>query len=205
MDKSSTEYEGQGHWSDYEESEEISVHLPDTDNESNDSEILPRKRKRARRLRSDDSEPSGIADTSSEEWIWKEIDNVPEIKKITGTPGVNPLIMQKLGANPKSLEVFEEVLNMNFWEILSTETNRYAEQEIKKEQCPSKKIYVEWFPVTVKEMKAYFVLCIIMSQIKKIRCKNVLVEKANSTYANICTDHVSQKVLSYITLPTFCR
>ena len=43
-------------------------------------------------------------------------------KKFTGTPGVNPLIMQKLGADPKSLEVFEEVLNMNFWEILSTET-----------------------------------------------------------------------------------
>ena len=205
MDKSSTEYEGQNHWSDYEESEKISVHLPDTDNESNDSEILPRKRKCARRLISDDSEPSGIADTSSEEWIWKEIDNVPEIKKFTGTPGVNPLIMQKLGANPKSLEVFEEVLNINFWEILSTETNRYAEQEIKKEQCPSKKIDVEWFPVTVEEMKAYFALCIIMSQIKKIRCKNVLVEKANSTYANICTDYVSQKVLSYITLLTFCR
>lgn len=134
MDKSSTEYEGQGHWSDYEESEEISVHLPDTDNESNDSEILPRKRKRARRLISDDSEPSGIADTSSEEWIWKEIDNVPEIKKITGTPGVNPLIMQKLGANPKSLEVFEEVLNMNFWEILSTETNRYKERTVSKQE-----------------------------------------------------------------------
>ena len=60
---------------------EISVHLPATDNESNDSEILPRMRKRARRPISDDSEPSEIADTSSEEWIWKEIDNVPEIKK----------------------------------------------------------------------------------------------------------------------------
>ena len=48
---------------------EISVHLPATDNESNDSEILPRMRKRARRPISDDSEPSEIADTSSEEWI----------------------------------------------------------------------------------------------------------------------------------------
>ena len=45
MDKSSTEYEGQGHWSDYEESEEISVHLPDTDNKSNDSEILQKEAK----------------------------------------------------------------------------------------------------------------------------------------------------------------
>ncbi|GFT52704.1 ATP-dependent RNA helicase A [Nephila pilipes] len=126
VDKSSADYEGQGGWSDYEESEEINISLDD--------------------------------------WIWKEIDNVPEIKTITGMPGVNPLTMQKLGANLKSLEVFEEVLNMNFWEILSTETNRCAEQEIKKEHCPSKKIDVEWFPVTVDEMKAYFTLC-IMSQI----------------------------------------
>ncbi|GFT91369.1 uncharacterized protein NPIL_238201 [Nephila pilipes] len=41
-------------------------------------------------------------------------------------PSVNPLIMQKLDANPKLLEVFEEVLNMNFWEILSKENNRLA-------------------------------------------------------------------------------
>ena len=41
------EYEDQDDWSDYEESEGIRVHLPDIDNESNDSEILPRKRKRA--------------------------------------------------------------------------------------------------------------------------------------------------------------
>ncbi|GFX46119.1 hypothetical protein TNCV_2094351 [Trichonephila clavipes] len=48
--------------------EEISIYLPDTDNESNDSEILLRKWKHARQLTSDDSEPSGIADTSSDEW-----------------------------------------------------------------------------------------------------------------------------------------
>ena len=46
-EESSTEYKDQGDWSVYEESEEISVHLPNTENESNDSEILPRKRKRA--------------------------------------------------------------------------------------------------------------------------------------------------------------
>ena len=48
MDKSSTEYEGQGDCNDYEESEELNVHLLETDtrNESNDSEILPRKQKR---------------------------------------------------------------------------------------------------------------------------------------------------------------
>ena len=40
MDKSSTEYKGQGY---YEGSEEVSVHLPDTDIESNNSEIFPNK------------------------------------------------------------------------------------------------------------------------------------------------------------------
>ena len=45
MDKNSTEQEDQGDWSDCEKSEQISLHLSDTDNESNDFEILPRKRK----------------------------------------------------------------------------------------------------------------------------------------------------------------
>ena len=47
MDKSGTEYKDQSDWSDYEESEEVSVPLSDTHNESNNSEILPRKRKQA--------------------------------------------------------------------------------------------------------------------------------------------------------------
>ncbi|GBN65661.1 hypothetical protein AVEN_177884-1 [Araneus ventricosus] len=96
MDKSSADYEDQGDWRDSEELEEISIHLPDTDNETNDSEILPRNQKHTRRLISDSSTCSGVVDTSSEEWIWKEIDNVPEIKKFTGVPGVNALILRKL-------------------------------------------------------------------------------------------------------------
>ena len=35
-------------WRDYKEPEEISIRLLDTDNERNDSEIFPRKRKHAR-------------------------------------------------------------------------------------------------------------------------------------------------------------
>ena len=77
MDKSNANYEGQGDWNNYEKSEEISIHL--YDNESNDSEILFRHWKRAMLLISDDNESSGIKDTLSEEWIWKEIDNVSEI------------------------------------------------------------------------------------------------------------------------------
>ncbi|GBM36017.1 hypothetical protein AVEN_78110-1 [Araneus ventricosus] len=45
MDKSSEDCEDQGDWRDSEESEEISIHLPDTDNETKDNEILPRRRK----------------------------------------------------------------------------------------------------------------------------------------------------------------
>ena len=47
--------------------------------------------------------------------------------------------MQKLGANPKSLQGFEEVSDVNFWEILSTETNRFVKQEIKKRRRRRKK------------------------------------------------------------------
>ena len=73
MDKSSGENEDND-WSDYEELKEISIDLPNTDNESSASEVLPRKRKRATRLMSNNNEPSGIANSSLEEWIWKEID-----------------------------------------------------------------------------------------------------------------------------------
>ena len=39
--------------------------------------------------------------------------------------------------------------------------------KIKREHFPNKKIDVEWFPVTVDEIKAHFTLCIIVSQVKK--------------------------------------
>ena len=42
MGKSSTNYEGQGDWSDYEESDEVIIHLCDSHNESR---ILPKKAK----------------------------------------------------------------------------------------------------------------------------------------------------------------
>ena len=57
---------------------------------------------------------------------------MPEIEKITRIPGDNPLIMQKIGGNLKSLDLFEEVFTMNFWKILIAETNRHVEQKIKK-------------------------------------------------------------------------
>lgn len=40
MDKNSADYEDQGDWSDYEKSEEINIHLLDTNNENNISKIL---------------------------------------------------------------------------------------------------------------------------------------------------------------------
>ncbi|GFS69596.1 hypothetical protein NPIL_186001 [Nephila pilipes] len=85
MYKSSADYEGQMVVAiKKNQKKKKSVHLSDTDNESDDSDL------------------SGIADTSLEEWIWKEIYNVPEIKKNTECP----LIMQELGAKRKSLQVF---------------------------------------------------------------------------------------------------
>ena len=81
MGKSSTNYEGQGDWSDYEESDEVIIHLCDSHNESNESRMLPKKRKHTRRQISDNSESSRLTDTSSKEWIWKKIDHVAEIKK----------------------------------------------------------------------------------------------------------------------------
>ncbi|KAG8239904.1 hypothetical protein J437_LFUL019476 [Ladona fulva] len=123
---------------------------------SDNSNVVPRVRKHAQRLSSSSSAPSEGDEASAsasafrEEWVWEEKDNVPELKRFTEISGV-----------------FEEVLSDDFWEMLSTETNRYAKQVVENEQYKEKQIDKTWFDVNTDEMKAYFALCIIMSQVKK--------------------------------------
>lgn len=101
------------------------------------------------------------------EWVWKSEDNVPQIKPFTAHPGINDLVLERLGLNPTPLKFFEEVFDIEFWQMLTDETNRYAEQVINNEYGEPKKIDEKWFAVTVDEMKAYIALSIIMTQVKK--------------------------------------
>ncbi|KAG4074871.1 hypothetical protein HA402_009296 [Bradysia odoriphaga] len=75
----------------------------------------------------------------------------------------------RLGENFTVLQMFEEFFDVSFWETITTETNRYAQQVNDGKSSKKKKIDEKWVPVTVDEMKTYMALSIIMSQVKKQR------------------------------------
>jgi len=130
----------------------------DASNSSEASNVGQSVRKRARPISSsEDSE-------EEEEWNWKERENIVDIKQFTATAGINCLVLRRLGTNATPLCVFKEVLCDDFYEIIVRETNRYATQRSREEHT---KIKEQWYPVTKDEVRAYFALCIIMSQIKK--------------------------------------
>ncbi|XP_015436675.1 PREDICTED: piggyBac transposable element-derived protein 4-like [Dufourea novaeangliae] len=130
----------------------------DASNSSEASSIQQNVRKRARPISS--SEDSDTED----EWNWKEEENIVNIKQFTATSGINCLVSRRLGINATTLCVFKEVLCDDFFEIIVRETNRYAAQMKMVEVTKMKE---EWCPLTNDEVRAYFALCIIMSQIKK--------------------------------------
>ena len=143
----------------------------DSDSDSEDSITVSRKRKLAKRLSSSDSAVVDTSSNSFEEWIWEDKDNIPEISQFSEVPGINPCTLRKLGNNPDALSVLQEVLQNDFWDMLSKETNLYAEQVQENQQHNKTKLLKEWFPVTPYEIRGFFALSVIMSQVKKPQMK----------------------------------
>ncbi|XP_015598511.1 piggyBac transposable element-derived protein 4-like [Cephus cinctus] len=138
-----------------------SVHTLDysSDSSSEASLVLQNVRKRARPISSSDD-----SDVADDGWNWTEEENIVNIKQFTETPGINPLVLRTLGANSTPLCVLKQILSDDFFQMIVTETNRYAAQMNMQRNTKMSK---DWFPVTSDEIKAYFSLCIIMSQVKK--------------------------------------
>lgn len=145
-------------WSDFEDSDLEESDCQDSDSDSSFDAAPPIPTKKSKRSSKQDN---------TTEWIWQKQDNSPQIKTFTANPGINKTILNRLGATPTAREMFEEFFDDVFWQTLTTETNRYAQQIIDGPQAEKKKIDENWYPVTVDEMKAYMALSIIMSQVKK--------------------------------------
>lgn len=159
-DESDYSYVSENDSSEYSSEDSSEDGSEDSSDESSDSEAseeyIPAKRPK---LKSNAKNGS--------EWIWTKKDNVPQIKPFKAIPGIKNPVLHRLGSNPSPLNFFEEVFDKHFWQTLTTETNRYADQVIKGDSAKKKKIDDAWYPVTVDEMKAYIALSIIMTQVKK--------------------------------------
>ncbi|XP_033361397.1 piggyBac transposable element-derived protein 4-like [Bombus vosnesenskii] len=116
--------------------EDTKVLNEDSDNESSDSDVIIPVAKRVR------------------------------FRKYSDHHGIKASFLNNVNDNPRILNLFFITFDNKFWEILVTETNRFADQTIHDEL---KKRYVDdtWYPVTLDEIKAYYALCILMDQVKK--------------------------------------
>ncbi|KAK2578604.1 hypothetical protein KPH14_012223 [Odynerus spinipes] len=150
-------------------------------NESDSSDDICRVRRKCTRLVIDDTSDD---DQLPESWPWKEIRNSPKIWDYTMTPGLTEGALCQLGGNGGEFDIFNLIFDDIFWNNIVTETNQYADQ-IRENPHRTRDIDDAWFPVDSTEMKRYFALTIIMSQVKKTKNPNELVEEGCYRNAHI--------------------
>lgn len=129
----------------------------DSESESNDEENIagPSQQKRTKQ--------------DENKWVWVTRDNNPVIHPFTENTGVSEYLFHKFAAeSPSELSVFLEYMNPLF-AVIATETNNYARKQLSDESRKKKSDDDKWFDTTEDEMKAYFALCILMSQVRKSR------------------------------------
>lgn len=98
-----------------------------------------------------------------ENWRWEEDDSVEKIVEhpFSGQPGIKRSIELQVGANPSALGMFNALLGEEIWGIIALHTNAFAIEKQRSHPDPS------WHETTPGEMKAYFAMCVLMSQVKK--------------------------------------
>jgi hypothetical protein len=59
---------------------------------------------------------------------WTPIENNPTIWKCTESSEVSGIVMQNIGDEMSVYDVFHQFIGNDFWEMISRETNKYAQQ-----------------------------------------------------------------------------
>jgi hypothetical protein len=114
--------------------------------------VGPTQQKRVRKEKSD--------------WIWRNTENHPTVHNFSADNGVCKQLFTKYAANPVSeLLLFLDFMSPLFAAI-SQETNDYAQKQLSNQKRKDDDL---WFDTTEDEIKAYFSMCILMSQVRKRR------------------------------------
>jgi hypothetical protein len=160
--------------SDFEDSEEcLETLLRNRDsvftfqNDTNDDIFSPVKKRFRRSFIEDESEDENLSfEILPVQWDWKESDNDSKIWEYTKTSRIKGDFFGVDRFEQNEIDFFNLFFDNSFWDLIVTETNRFAEQTI---NCldTKKKMDENWEPIDLNELKVYFALCIIMAQVKK--------------------------------------
>jgi Transposase IS4 len=117
----------------------------------------------------DDVSVINIKKAKLEGFKWADEPNKPEKFDFIGRKGLNPEIINSLCESPSENDMFKIFVDDMFWENIAQQTNVYAIQYMNK--VGSSFISKSWTETNQYEIKAYFALCILMSQMKKHNLK----------------------------------
>jgi hypothetical protein len=83
----------------------------------------------------------------------------------SGVPGINKIYQITQDSSP--LDILEIFFSIDLLKHTQNETSRYAAQQIKKKKqggpLKSKSVFAQWNPVTLQEIKKFFLVVIHMS------------------------------------------
>lgn len=152
------------------------------ESESEDSDIIWPFSKRKRAIISEDEEAGSesrdivfpvrkkcriLDEEVGSDWVWKNEPNNNKVWHFSRIPGIEKLTLDAIGQNITPVRIVNAILKEDFWEIIVTETNRYEKQVMGEETRQIKSFEQKWRETYVDELKAYFALCILMTQVKK--------------------------------------
>jgi hypothetical protein len=101
------------------------------------------------------------------DWIWRNTENHPTVHNFSADNGVCKQLFTKYAVNPVSeLSLFLDFMSPLFAAI-SQETNDYAQKQLSNQKRKDDR----WFDTTEDDIKAYFSMGILMSQVRKPHIK----------------------------------